>query len=118
MKNLIVVAFLLCTSASVWSQQASVKEIKIPEDIAKLLQKHACLACHKADSKLIGPAYLDVAKKKYKKEQIVELIYKPNPANWPGYPPMSPMTHVPKEDALKIANWIVSLAPKSGKAKK
>ena len=28
-----------------------------------LAQKHACLACHAADKKIVGPAYQDVVKK-------------------------------------------------------
>lgn len=91
-----------------------------PAEIQALLQKHICLTCHKVDQRLVGPAYKDVAKKKYTPEKIVELIYKPQPANWPGYPAMAPMTQVPKEDALKIAKWINSLngpAAKGGKKK-
>lgn len=91
-----------------------------PADVQALLQKHICLTCHKVDTRLVGPAYKDVAKKKYTPEKIVELIYKPQPANWPGYPAMAPMTQVPKEDALKIAKWINSLggpAAKGGKKK-
>ena len=80
-----------------------------PKEINDLLSKHTCLACHKADARLVGPSYQDVAKRKYSNEKIVELIYKPVPANWPGYPPMAPMTQVPKADALKIAAWINSL---------
>ncbi|OZI08886.1 cytochrome C [Siphonobacter sp. BAB-5385] len=80
-----------------------------PAEIKALLEKNICLTCHKVNERLVGPAYTDVAKKKYKPEQIVELIYKPKPSNWPGYPPMAPMTQVPKEDAMKIAKWIVSL---------
>lgn len=88
------------------------KTAAIPADVEKLLTKYACLACHKVDSKVVGPAYMEVAKKKYTKEQIVELMYNPKPANWPGYPPMTPMKHVPKDEALKMATWITSLAPK------
>lgn len=85
-------------------------QTKIPPDVEKLLQKNTCLACHKVDTRLVGPAYKEVMKKKkYKAEQIVELIYKPNPANWEGYPPMAPMSQVPKEEALKIAKWITTL---------
>ena len=29
----------------------------------ELAQKHACLACHAIDKKLVGPAYKDVAAK-------------------------------------------------------
>ena len=48
-------------------------------------------------------------KKKYKPEQIVELIYKPKPSNWPGYPAMTALPSVPKSEALEIAKWITTL---------
>ncbi len=82
-----------------------------PEDIKPLVTKYACTACHKVDARLVGPAYKDVAKKKYTNEKIVELIGAPKPSNWPGYPPMAALK-VPKEDAMKIAGWINSLAGK------
>ena len=72
---------------------AAKAQTKIPPDIQKLLTKNTCLACHNPDNKLVGPAYKEVMKKKkYTPEQIVELIYKPKPANWPGYPPMAAMS--------------------------
>lgn len=80
-----------------------------PADIKPLMQKYACSACHKVDARLVGPAYKDVAKKKYTVDKIVALIAKPQPSNWPGYPPMAPMTNVPKEDAVKLAKFINSL---------
>ncbi len=89
---------------------AAKAQTKIPPDIQKLLTKNTCLACHNPDNKLVGPAYKEVMKKKkYTPEQIVELIYKPKPANWPGYPPMAAMSQVPKDEALKMAKWITSL---------
>ncbi|GAA4445820.1 hypothetical protein GCM10023189_00180 [Nibrella saemangeumensis] len=91
-------------------------QTKVPDDINALLSKHTCLACHNADTRLVGPAYKDVAKKKYTNQQIVDLIYNPKPEHWPGYPPMAPMKQVPKEDALKIAGWINSLAGGPAKA--
>jgi cytochrome c len=111
MKTLSVLIIGLVLSIS----QARAQEkhsVKIPDDVQKLLQQYACLACHKADAKLIGPGYIDVSKKKYTDKQIVELIYTPKPSNWPGFPPMAPMKHVPEKDALKIAAWINSLAKK------
>jgi cytochrome c len=98
-------------SAAVSQAQAT----KIPADIEALLTKNTCLACHKADIKLIGPAYKAVARKNYTPERIVELIYKPEPANWPGYIPMAALPNVPKDEALKIAKWINSLVPKGKK---
>lgn len=79
-------------------------------DIEPLLLKNTCLACHKQDKRVVGPAYVDIAKRRYSNERIVELIYKPEPQNWPDYAtPMAPMPQVPREEALKIAQWINSL---------
>ncbi|MGV3586913.1 MAG: c-type cytochrome [Adhaeribacter sp.] len=80
------------------------------ESIKPLLAKNNCLACHNADKRQVGPAYKDVAKRKYTNEQIVELIHNPKPQNWPDYATeMPPMPQVPRADALKIAAWINSL---------
>lgn len=109
-------------SASVTSEKAAVPTktdvktalSKAPTfaEIQPLLTKHTCLACHQAEKRQVGPAYKEVAKRHYTNEQIVELIYKPKPQNWPGYATeMAPMPQVPKQDALKIAAWINSLAP-------
>lgn len=81
------------------------------EEIKPLLQRNTCLACHATEKRVVGPSYVDVAKRKYSDEKIVDLIYNPKPENWPDYTtPMAAMPQVPKEDALKIANWINSLA--------
>jgi cytochrome c551/c552 len=80
------------------------------EEVKGLLSKHTCLACHNTDTRQVGPAYVDVAKRKYSNERIVKLIHSPEPQNWPDYATeMPPMPQVPKEDALKIAQWINSL---------
>ncbi|GAA4441218.1 hypothetical protein GCM10023188_39490 [Pontibacter saemangeumensis] len=87
------------------------------DEVKGLLAKHTCLACHNTDKRQVGPAYVDVAKRGYTPERIVELIHNPEPKNWPDYATeMPPMPQVPKEDALKIARWINSLAPAAGKA--
>lgn len=105
MKKSILSFLLVATTVSVMNAQTA-----IPPNVQKLLQKNTCLACHNVDKRLVGPAYKDIMKeKKYKPNQIVELIYKPVPANWPGYPPMAPMAQVPKDEALVIAKWIASL---------
>ncbi len=87
--------------------------VKAPtfKEVEGLLAKYTCIACHNPDKKQIGPSYTDIAKRKYSNEKIVELIYSPQPANWPGYATeMPPMPHVPKTDALRIAAYINSLA--------
>ncbi|WP_031528412.1 c-type cytochrome [Dyadobacter crusticola] len=88
---------------------AAPKRKPVPADVSALLNKHACFACHQAYDKVIGPAYSDVAKKKYSVDEIVALVHSPKPEHWPGFPPMAPMPHVPKADIAVIANWINSL---------
>lgn len=88
---------------------AKPKRKAVPADVSALLNKHACFACHQAYDKVIGPAYSEVAKKKYTPDQIVELVHSPKPEHWPGYPPMAPMAHVPKADIIIIAGWINAL---------
>jgi cytochrome c551/c552 len=89
--------------------EAKPKRKPVPSEVSALLNKHACFACHQAYDKVIGPAYSEVAKKKYTPEQIVELVHNPKPEHWPGYPPMAPLAHVPKADIVVIANWINGL---------
>lgn len=92
-------------------KQVNQEASKIDEtEVQKLLTKNTCVACHSADKKLIGPSFKDIAKRNYSDERIVELIYKPEPGNWPEYSvPMAPLPNVPKNEALKIASWINSL---------
>lgn len=85
------------------------------EQVKGLLTRHTCSACHQTEKRQVGPAFADVAKRKYTNDQIVELIYNPKPQHWPEYATeMPPMPQVPKADALKIAAWINSLASANG----
>lgn len=79
-------------------------------DVKGMLASYTCLACHNSDKKLVGPAFKDIAKRKYSSEKILQLIHNPQPENWPEFPtPMPPMPQVKKEDGLKIAAYINSL---------
>lgn len=79
-------------------------------EIEPLLVKNTCTACHQTSKRQVGPAFTDIAKRKYSNERIVQLIYNPEPKNWPEHEtPMAPMPQVPKDEALKIAGWINSL---------
>lgn len=86
------------------------KELISEAQVMALLKKHTCLACHAKDKKVVGPSYEDIAKRGYSNKQILDLVYKPNPQNWPDYATeMAPMSHIPAKDVLKIAGWINSL---------
>ena len=90
------------------------KQVVTEAQALALLKKHTCLACHAKDKKVIGPSYEDIAKRKYSDQQILALVYKPNPQNWPDYATeMAPMSHIPANDVLKIASWINNLGAKN-----
>lgn len=78
--------------------------------IQALLLKNACAACHAIDKKLVGPSYKAISARGYSVDRIAQLIYSPEPENWPDYPtPMAPMSHVSKNEVQQIATWIRSL---------
>ena len=80
------------------------------EEIKPLLVKYTCVACHNPDKKQVGPGFIDIAKRNYSPDKIMQLIKNPQPKNWPEYAtPMAPMPQVPAADARKIAIWINSL---------
>ena len=75
-----------------------------------LAQKHACVACHAADKKLVGPAYQEVAKKyagqKDAAAMLADSIRKGGMGKW-GPVPM-PAQPAPSDAELKaLATWIL-----------
>jgi len=89
---------------------AQAEKIPTYNDVKGMLASYTCLSCHNPDRKIVGPAFKEVAKRKYSPEKILQLIHNPQPENWPEFPtPMPPMPQVKKEDGLKIAAYINSL---------
>jgi len=77
----------------------------------QLAQKYNCLACHAVDKKLVGPAYMEVAKK-YKGDagaeaKLVAKVKSGGGGVW-GSIPMPP-NNVPESDIKVIVEWILSL---------
>lgn len=98
-------------TAPVKSTASTTKTLTYTE-VEPLLVKNTCTACHQTSKRQVGPAFADISKRKYSNERIVQLIYSPEPKNWPEHEtPMAPMPQVPKDEALKIAGWINSLRP-------
>jgi len=87
---------------------APLQDPTIPPEVQTLLDKYGCAACHAMGRKLVGPAWPDIAAKKYSAKRISQLVAKPEPANWPGFTPMAAQT-VPKADMSKIAGWLSKL---------
>ncbi len=77
----------------------------------ELAQKNACLACHAADKKLVGPAYQDVAKKyggqKDAEALLAASIKKGGSGKW-GPVPMPAQAALSDADAKALASWVLA----------
>ncbi len=77
----------------------------------ELAQKSACLACHAADKKLVGPAYHDVVKKYAGQKDAEAILAKSIKAGgsgkW-GPVPMPAQTALSDADATALAVWILA----------
>jgi len=76
-----------------------------------LAKKHACLACHTVDKKMVGPSYKDVAAK-YRSDQaaeakLVDKVKKGGQGVW-GQVPMPPNANVPDAEVRALVKWILS----------
>jgi cytochrome c len=82
------------------------------KDGKALIEASDCRTCHKDDSKLIGPAYQDVAKKYESNEanikMLAEKIIKGGQGNW-GEIPMAGHPNVSEEDASAMVEYILSM---------
>lgn len=78
----------------------------------ELIAKSDCLTCHKTDSKVIGPAYKDVAAKYENTEanvnMLAEKIIKGGTGVW-GQIPMTPHAALSEADAKALAKYVLLL---------
>ncbi len=88
----------------------------IIEEGKLLISKSDCLACHKDDAKMLGPSYLEIAKKYPATEVNYKLLSKKimegGSGNW-GKIPMSPHANLAPADAKKMVQYILALKPKA-----
>lgn len=74
----------------------------------------ACMACHNADNKIVGPAYKDVAKKYAADKNAVDALTKKviegGKGNW-GEIPMPPRggTALKDDEIKKVVAWVMTL---------
>lgn len=75
-----------------------------------LAQKNACVACHAADKKLVGPSYQDVAKKyagqKDAAAMLADSIRKGGMGKW-GPVPMPAQPALSDADLKALTAWIL-----------
>ncbi len=78
----------------------------------KLMAKSDCMVCHNKDKKIIGPAFVDIAKKYPSNDKnikyLVEKIIKGGSGVW-GPIPMAAHVDYKKEDAKTIVKYILAL---------
>ena len=86
------------------------------EDGKALIAKLDCLACHKTDTKLVGPAYTAVAEKYPQDQNSVDLLSQKvisgGSGVW-GPVPMAPHPAISQEDANKMIKYILTLNSKT-----
>ena len=75
-----------------------------------LAQKHGCLGCHATATKLVGPAYQDIAAKYAGDAKagaaVAQTIRNGGAGKW-GDIPMPPQKQVTEADAKKLARWVL-----------
>jgi len=78
----------------------------------KLMAKSDCMVCHNKDKKIIGPSFVEIAKKYPANEKnvkyLVEKIIKGGSGVW-GPIPMAAHVDYKKEDAKIIVKYILAL---------
>ncbi|MGE5027357.1 MAG: c-type cytochrome [Betaproteobacteria bacterium] len=87
----------------------------VAADETALAQKSGCMACHQVGTKVVGPAYKDVAKKyagdKTALDKLTKKVVAGGVGVW-GQVPMPPKggnAAVKEEDIKKIVTWVLSL---------
>jgi cytochrome c len=82
------------------------------KDGQALINGSDCRTCHKDDSKLIGPAYQDVAKKYENNaanvKMLTEKIINGGQGNW-GEIPMAGHPNLSQDDAAAMVEYILSM---------
>ncbi|MEJ2455245.1 MAG: cytochrome C [Candidatus Thiodiazotropha sp.] len=81
------------------------------EDATALATKSGCLACHQVETKVVGPAYKEVAAKYKGQDVLEELVAKVKNGGsgvW-GPVPMPPNVNVSEDDIRTIVTWVLSL---------
>ncbi len=78
----------------------------------KLIDASDCSTCHNADTKVIGPAFKDIAAKYPSTEANIDTlankVIKGGSGNW-GTTPMLPHANLSQNDAKTIVKYILSL---------
>jgi cytochrome c len=83
-------------------------DVSASEDLARA---KGCLACHAVQTKVVGPAYKDVAARYAgqadAEEKLAQKVVKGSQGAW-GFVPMPPNANVSAEEARTLVKWILA----------
>lgn len=78
-----------------------------------LVRSNDCLACHAVDHKVVGPAFVSVAKRyagqKNALQKLVAKVRSGGSGNW-GSVAMTPHTNISTADLTSMVQWVLSLS--------
>lgn len=114
MKHLHARALIPCSLLVLCCAAGSAQAAPDTAKAKQLAAQHACLGCHAADKKLVGPSYQDVAAK-YKDDQgarahLAQKIKAGGSGVW-GSVPMPPNPGLSDADVQVLLDWILAGAP-------
>lgn len=101
-RGLIIVGLLCCGAANAGDPGQT------------LAQRSVCLACHQVDVKRVGPSFRDIGIRYSGNEAAADYLARSiregSRGVW-GAIPMPAQRHIDRATAVRLANWIISLAP-------
>jgi cytochrome c len=101
-------SLLVCLMAGAMASGAAMAADVAPADLAKTKN---CLSCHAIATKLVGPAYKDVAAKyagqKDAEEKLVKKVMKGGVGAW-GNIPMPANPQVSEAETRTLVKWVLT----------
>lgn len=98
MKKILLVVSFLCVNTA-WAN-------------LNLAQKNNCLACHSANTKMVGPSFKEIAKayqgKSGAEKMLITKLKAGGVGRW-GNVPMPPNSQISPTDAEALVKWILTL---------
>ena len=109
--NMVVKHFVLAAAALLTSVGAQALDAAAAKALAS---KSACLACHAAEKKIVGPSYKDVAAKHAGQADALDKVaarIKSGGSGIYGPVPMPPQPALKDEELKLLAAWVLAGAP-------
>lgn len=113
--NRLILHALLPVLLGLFSTHASAET---PMELAK---KYSCTVCHAVERTDIGPAWRKVSEKYQNvpniREELIDSVLYGSNGKWTNKAHMNGQKHMPREDAGKLVDFILSLAKQKQPAK-